>query len=301
MNTTTKENNKIGNKRRFSVEEDFMSNKLINSYLYAYLQFISKFNAENEDTKKRYVLDKEINFSVLEEEFKNEIGKKVGNRKKLSKDFKLLISMGLLMEGKEENQKVYYLTYNESDKYKLIPNLTLEYLLRIKHPNVCKVYLYLLNKYDWKKETNEKYLFTKKEINLAIGLSDRATNNTNLEYILTDLNNNGLLAYRELLIPSSDKNKAPIHYYELTEVATEIRGLDYSEKGKRKVIKSEGNVKVLAEKEMREIPKEPQLKLVEKNDKKDEYVDLSKVDVDYCYNWIEDFKKKQKEKDFFAF
>ena len=76
-----------------------------------------------------------------------------------------------MVEGLEGGQKVWYLPYNEAEFFQYVPNLTIDYLLKVKSTYATKIYIYLLDKYEWKKkEGGAQYRFTKKELNEAIGL-----------------------------------------------------------------------------------------------------------------------------------
>ncbi len=83
-------------KVRFSRSEVYMKDKSINYQLYAKLQQISRLNM---DTKERFVMKSDINFSVWE----NEDFKDVCSRQKLSRDFKKLLQQisRLNMDTKE--------------------------------------------------------------------------------------------------------------------------------------------------------------------------------------------------------
>ena len=228
VKTTTKEG-----LRRFPLEEGFMKDKSINGMLYAKLQNISYLN---EETQKRYVYHSDISYSEWEKaEFKE-----VCSRQKLSRDFKKLEKLGFVVEGLEGGQKVWYLPYNEAEFFQYVPNLTIDYLLRVKSTYATKIYIYLLDKYEWKKkEGGAQYRFTKKELIEAIGLNTaQIKNNETVDYCLNSLHNEGLLGYREILVPSATKNKAPIHYFEIIEVRTKVKGLNYDGKRKKKREKS---------------------------------------------------------------
>lgn len=251
--------------RRFPLEEGFMKDKSINGMLYAKLQNISYLN---EETQKRYVYHSDISYSEWEkEEFKE-----VCSRQKLSRDFKKLERLGFVVEGLEGGQKVWYLPYNEAEFFQYVPNLTIDYLLKVKSTYATKIYIYLLDKYEWKKkEGGAQYRFTKKELNEAIGLTNQQKNNENVvDYCLNSLHNEGLLGYREILVPSNTKNKAPIHYFEIIEVRTKVKGLNYDGKRKKKGAKV-GDITVLEEKSLTPI-----------------------VEGQY-YDWIEEAKEEAKE------
>ena len=114
-----------------------------------------------------------------------------------------------MVEGLEGGQKVWYLPYNEAEFFQYVPNLTIDYLLKVKSTYATKIYIYLLDKYEWKKkEGGAQYRFTKKELNEAIGLNTaQIKNNETVDYCLNSLHNEGLLGYREILVPSTLKIK----------------------------------------------------------------------------------------------
>ena len=250
--------------RRFPLEEGFMKDKSINGMLYAKLQNISFLNGE---TQKRFVYNSDISYSEWEkEDFKD-----ICSRQKLSRDFKKLEKLGFVAEGMEGGQKVWYLPYNEAEFFQYVPNLTIDYLLKVKSTYATKIYIYLLDKYEWKKkEGGAQYRFTKKELNEAIGLNaTKQTNNETVDFCLNSLHNEGLLGYREILVPSNTKNKAPIHYFEIIEVRTKVKGLNYD--GKKKSGKKVGEITVLEEKTLGAIEEEGQY-----------------------YDWIEEAKEEVK-------
>ena len=105
----------------------------------------------------------------------------------------------------------------------------------------------------------------------SIGLSTtKPQNNETIDYCLNSLHNEGLLGYREILVPSNTKNKAPIHYFEIIEVRTKVKGLNYDGKRKKKGAKV-GDITVLEEKSLTPI-----------------------VEGKY-YDWIEEAKEEAKE------
>ena len=75
---------------------------------------------------------------------------------------------GLLSEDSEN----FYFPYNEAGKYKLVNYEMLSYLVNTRNSNAIKIYIYLLNKFQWK----ENYVFTLKELLVAIGYSENSNN-----------------------------------------------------------------------------------------------------------------------------
>ncbi len=225
---------------RFSLEEDFMKNKAVNGMLYAKLQTLSYLN---EVTNKRYVYKSDVSFSEMEQnDFKD-----VCSRQKLSRDMKKLQKFGFVVEGVESGADVYYLPYNFEELYQLVPTLTIDYLLKVKSHYCCKIYIYLLDKFQWKTAENGVYRFTKKEINEAIGLSvTNQSNNNTVDYCLNSLHNEGLLDYREILVPNPKSAVGVVHYFEIVAVRTKVKGLNYE--GKRKRAAKEEKITVKSEK-----------------------------------------------------
>jgi hypothetical protein len=91
-----------------------------------------------------------------------------------------LFAIGLLDEGIEQVENTdkngntttyeypcYWFPHNENTPYKLVEKDLIRYLVDTRNAQAIKVYLYLLNKYEWK----SGYLFTIKEIQKALGYS----------------------------------------------------------------------------------------------------------------------------------
>lgn len=267
-------------KLRFSRSEVYMSDKSINYQLYAKLQQISQLNF---DTKERYFLKSDINFSVWEnEEFSGHF-----SRQKLSRDFKKLSSVGLVVETKIDNKKAYLLPYDKAEKmFSLIPTLTIKYLLKVKSTYCVKAFIYLLNCYLYKEKINEKYLFTKKELCEVLGLSVHTKNREEIDYILNSLHNEGLISYRSVVV-HYDGHTIP--YYELLEVRFYVKGLDYN-KGKKKTIKIEGKRHIKEEKILSPIEEEKP-----KETTVNEQIKMTKEEEDYYQNWIKHLETDIKE------
>lgn len=71
-----------------------------------------------------------------------------------------------------EDSENFYFPYNEAGKYKLVNYEMLSYLVNTRNSNAIKIYIYLLNKFQWK----ENYIFTLKELLVAIGYSENSNN-----------------------------------------------------------------------------------------------------------------------------
>lgn len=177
-------------KRRFSLEQDFM-NYSTDDLIYGYLQCKSTFDTSNQ---QRYIAA--VTVAQLKKNMAAMIGKTartVTNR--LSK----LVEKGLLKEDTKDGQSIYILTEN-SERYQLINYDILFYLLINRSAQSIRVYVYLLNKYLWKKETNENYIFTLSELKDALGYAETTkTADIILDTILKSFYREGLIKWREIV------------------------------------------------------------------------------------------------------
>lgn len=194
--------------RRIPLEGEFMQKK-INDIVYGYLQTISYKDKED----KRFVYKDAINYSELEKKFGyDDNGKPFLSRLKITRAINVLKAYGFVEEGKVVdlyNKKVpaFFLPYDETNPFQLIPNTTLKFLVDTSNSNVIKIYAYLLNKYLWKEKTKEKYIFSNKELILLLGMKS-STNQRDYDMInniLTSLHNNGLIYYSEYYEKRGDK------------------------------------------------------------------------------------------------
>ncbi len=206
--------------------------------------------------------------------------KVVCSRQKLSRDFKKLSSVGLVVETEINNKKAYLLPYDEAEKmFSLIPTLTIKYLLKVKSSYCVKAFIYLLNCYLYKEKINEKYLFSKGELCEAVGLAIKTENREEIDYILNSLHNEGLLSYRSVVAHINGK---AIPYYELLEVRFYVKGLNYKKEEKKKTIRVEGRNHIKEEKILPPIEEEKP-----KETTVNEQIKMTKEEEDYYQNWIE--------------
>lgn len=114
---------------------------------------------------------------------------------------KLYKIIGIITEekiiDKYERLVDVYVLKQDFKRFQYIKTDTLKYLVDTANINVIKVYTYLLNKFIYKKNSNEKYSFTKKELCKSIGYSYRNDNISKINNILTCLKNNGLIEYSQ--------------------------------------------------------------------------------------------------------
>ena len=204
-------------KRRIPLDKKFMTKK-INDILYGYLQVKSTLNTE---TNMRYIKKDDVNFTEIEEDLKYTF-----KRRTLANHLSNLINCGFIGESEMidtygESMKVYTFPYNVDSIYKLIPIETLRYLVDTANPSVVSIYVYLLNKWEWK---GNKYIFTEAELIkncLGVTSTSNSRDYIRVNNVLTCLVNNGLIEYKKVY---SKKNGVPIKKKKLLKVSTIYKG-----------------------------------------------------------------------------
>ena len=95
----------------------------------------------------------------------------------------------IVKDGDNEYQyKCFWFPYDENGKYKILDKDFIRYLIDTRNAQCIRVYLYLLNKYQYKKN----YTFTYKEILIALGYSPD-TSTTSISNIIDSLCREGVL------------------------------------------------------------------------------------------------------------
>lgn len=185
--------------RVIPLTKDFMGDKKTNDIVWGFLQIHSykvnekrivyKSQAKPFDIYNYFMKDKEKtdNPVISEATIRNTI--------------KLYKIIGIITEekiiDKYERLVDVYVLKQDFKRFQYIKTDTLKYLVDTANINVIKVYTYLLNKFIYKKNSNEKYSFTKKELCKSIGYSYRNDNISKINNILTCLKNNGLIEYSQ--------------------------------------------------------------------------------------------------------
>ena len=159
--------------------------------IYGYLSCESNYDAVN---KERYIsMTKVGNLKPYMAAMVQKTTRTVTN--KIDK----LVESGLLREAVKNEEAVYILTEN-SERYQLVNYDILFYLLINRSPQSIRVYVYLLNKYLWKKETKEHYIFTLEEIKEALGYADSTKTAVKIiDNILNSFYREGLIKWREVI------------------------------------------------------------------------------------------------------
>ena len=177
-------------KRRFSLESDFM-NYSVNDLIYGYLSYKSTFDSES---KERYIYVKTV--SSLKSTMAAMIQK---TPRTVTNNINAMIDRGLLMLIEKDGQSAYLLTEGIG-RYQLVNYDILWYLLQTRSKIAIKVYVYLLNKYLWKQQTHENYIFTIDELSIAMGYAASSTTVQPMVSVLLDsFAREGLLKWREVV------------------------------------------------------------------------------------------------------
>lgn len=207
--------------RRFSLEEDFM-NFNTDDLLYGFLRSLStaeplhekgKLSGKYEEylTKKEYLKNKKAIAAICG-----------CSTRTVERHLERLFEMGLLEEGiKEVNidnkdgteshyeYPCFWFPYNEKGKYKLLDKEMVSYLVATRNPQCIRVYLYLLNKYEWKPD----YSFTLLELQKALGYSENTKGlSTMFGNIVDSLAREGIIRYEntyEYIQEGEELHKVP--------------------------------------------------------------------------------------------
>lgn len=185
-------------------------NYSIDDLLLGYLQYLATFDV----AKKRLYLWKKIYLKN-----RKTIGKCLSmTTQKINRHIEKLKESGLLSEDSEN----FYFPYNETGKYKLVNYEMLSYLVNTRNSNAIKIYIYLLNKFQWK----ENYVFTLKELLVAIGYSENSNNSLASQMVKQNLNcfcNDDIMKISIIQDETIGKNGniVPVYRYQLDFVAVE--------------------------------------------------------------------------------
>ena len=184
-----------------------MKDKKILDMIWGFLQLNSYIGEDPENKKHRFVYkyylksDLALYNRVIDEPFKHATAdKKICCYNAFVNSLNLLKKMNYIQDGQiVDNHKnivdVYYLK-EDFTPFKLISYKILQDLQDLYCKNAIKVYTYLLNCYDFKKNTQEKYRFTLGELADAIGYTSKGYNRE-LDNILKLLENKGFIDYHK--------------------------------------------------------------------------------------------------------
>lgn len=198
-------------KRKISLENDFMSYKHGSDILYGFMYNKATYDPETQQlylTKYRY--------NKLKPYIKVLFSDK--GRTFMTDNLDKLIKAELIQEGfvsTKTNPKTpcYFFPNKEYNKYKLINNDILMYVVYTRNSCAVRIYTYLYNKYEWKKESGEDYEFTIKELRIALGWAPTSrTCNEIIELNLESLAREGIIRYIDSYATDEDGITRPIKY-----------------------------------------------------------------------------------------
>lgn len=211
--------------RRFSLEDDFMNFKT-DDLLYGFLRCLSTARPVENKKYREYLPIKEYHKN------KKVIANVCGvSTKTLERHLNALFDKGLLdqgleiveQDGKQYEYECFWFPYDENGKYKILERDMVRYLIDTRNAQCIKVYLYLLNKYEYKKN----YTFTIAEIQKALGYSTSTTSAiATIGNILESFAREGLIEYEDTydyIEKHGEIHKIPVK--ELHFVASSIKQL----------------------------------------------------------------------------
>lgn len=194
--------NKKPNTRLFTLGDDLMNYKT-DDLLYGFLRSLStarpiEYDEKGNATKyQEYLPKKEFAKS------KKVIAGICGcTTRTIERHLKDLFERGLLeegievveMDGKEYDYTCYWFPHNEELPYKIVEKDLIRYLVDTRNAQCIKIYLYLLNKYEWK--TN--YRFTLVEIQKALGYAgDCDSARTTVRNVLDSFAREGMIQFED--------------------------------------------------------------------------------------------------------
>lgn len=173
--------------------KDICASKKYYDVMYAYLQCISKYDAE---LKERSIDKKEINFSNFANVFSI-------SRQTASKKFNSLIDMGLVTM---KDKNTYLLNVLEPNIATLVPYKTLKLITDSLNAHSINTYVYLLNRYY--ANGCKPFVFSLSQIKEYIGICATTKSNddtvTNILFVLQKI---GLIRYKLSALEQKDNFK----------------------------------------------------------------------------------------------
>ena len=180
--------------RYFSLEEDFMNYK-VDDLLYGYMFYHATPIEEGVNKMKFYLRMKKYN--TMRKNLKKLLDV---DTKTLKRHLDLLINNGLIwketMKINDKDEEVFIFKSDDFiGKYQKVNYTMLEYLIRTSSKQKIKMYIYLLDKYQWKLKQKDCYIFTKRELLGILGYETKNISSTDMSYGIVSDNLDSL--YRE--------------------------------------------------------------------------------------------------------
>lgn len=224
---------KVKNPRAFSLEETFMNYK-VDDILFGFMRGLSTVRPPVEGQEHREYLIKK-NYTKNKKLIAGICG---CSTKTIDRHLDKLFENGLIDEGIEvingKDVPCYWFPKVEG-KYEIVEQDMVRHLVNTRSQNTIKIYIYLLNKYKWKRQTNDKYVFTERELGSALGYSENTdTFYEPMKYLLASLMSEGLITYKKIKCEIEDIESTKTTYrYLLIDVCENFEELkDIYEKRK---------------------------------------------------------------------
>lgn len=200
--------------RVFSLENDFM-NWNSNDLLYAFMRCLSTAKPEMDSNGK---MIKTANGKVKYREYlpiKNfKKNKKLiagicdCSTRTIDRHLDKMFECGILDEGIERveingtqyDYECFWFPYDYDGAYKIVEKDVIQYLVNTRNSQAIRIYLYLLNKYQWKRDNRDYYIFTIQEIKEALGYA--ATTKTCdrlIKDVLASFKAEGIIKYEKII------------------------------------------------------------------------------------------------------
>lgn len=161
-------------KRKFSLDDDFMNFKT-NDLLYGFMRSLSTAEPTGEKSEKgKEIYQEYLPIKTFKKQRKLIASICNCSVKTIDNHVKAMIEAGLIEEGvaigKTDKKDYEYDSYrfpaSEKEKnFKIVDQELIRYLVNTRNSQAIRIFLYLLNKYQWKKD----YIFTRNEIREALG------------------------------------------------------------------------------------------------------------------------------------
>lgn len=185
-----------GYTRRISLEEDFM-NYSSDDLLYGALQYLATYHPT---LKKLYLTKKNLT------KHKKELYILCGlDAKKLKRHLDKLKEKNLIKEEmvliNDTEYASYTFPYDYDGLYQLVNNEMLWYIVSTRSQQAVRVYITLLNWYQWKSKDDDTFSFTNKDIMQKLGYSTNSNNtlvSSAITNILESFKREGVINYEEV-------------------------------------------------------------------------------------------------------
>lgn len=183
--------------RKFSLEDDFM-NLTVDDLIFGYIQHSATYVPEKNllyITADKVSKEKKMMAWIIDK-----------SPRTVQRKIDTCVEKGLLIKREVElNNKptwVYEIPQETIGRYEIVQDDLMWYIICTRRQYCFKLYVYLLNKYKWKKqEGKEMYSFTCGELAKAIGYAassaDKGTVTSIINMGLQSLKNEGIIDYEE--------------------------------------------------------------------------------------------------------